>query len=140
MASTRVDVGQVNRHHELGEDGPAILVAPVRPPLGGHPDAVGLHKIRNVLNGRESAGDVDAIVVPSQHQVRPEVELLQRAVAGEIRAELHLEAREFHAVLLDRVEFADGEPRQCEQKRARKVGPQRIAVEIGPLQRIPRCG
>jgi hypothetical protein len=41
--------------------------------------------------------------VPRQEQIRPEVELLQRAVAGEVRTELRLESDQFHAVLLDRL-------------------------------------
>src|SRR6185295_4897657 len=97
-----------------------------------------LREVRNILDGRESACNFDTVVVSCEEQVRPEVELLKRAVAGEVRTEPHLEAGEFEAILVDRFEFADRETRQRKQKRARQVGPQRIAVEIGALQRIPR--
>ena len=138
VASTRSGSRTVNRHHELVEHRPAVVAAPVGPSFGRHHDAVGVHEVRNVLNRQEAARDVHAVVVARQQQVGPEVELLQRAVADEAVGNRELQAGQCSAVVFDRVELAHREPRQRQQERACQVRPQRVAVEVGPLQRIPR--
>jgi hypothetical protein len=42
-------------------------------------------------------------------------------------------------VILDWIDFGDDEVGQRHQERGSQIGPQRVAVKVGPLQGIPRC-
>jgi hypothetical protein len=61
-------------------------------------------------------------------------------VTDEDGREVPLEAGQRGAAVLDGFEFADRESGKREKERTGEVGPQRVAVEVRPLQRIPRCG
>jgi hypothetical protein len=76
-------------------------------------------------------------MVTPQQILGIEVELLQCAVAGVLRREARLQALEHFAALLDRINLLNREAGQREQKRAGEVGPEGVAVEVGPLQRVP---
>src|ERR1700753_4203926 len=80
-SSCQIDVADVNGHHEILGDDPAIGVAAVRPSPGRQLDPVSFHDVVDVLDCRESAGDVNPVVVTAQQEVAAEIEFLRLAVS-----------------------------------------------------------
>src|ERR1700744_960932 len=89
-SSCQIDVADVNGHHEILGNDPAVGVAAVRPPPGRQLDPVGFHDVVNVLNCRESAGDVNPVVVTAQQEVAAEIEFLRLAVSRKLIRKLRL--------------------------------------------------
>jgi hypothetical protein len=61
-------------------------------------------------------------------------------MADEAGREEHLKTGQRDAAVLDGIQFSDGELGECQKERTGEVGPQRVAVEVRALQRIPWRG
>src|SRR6478752_7821006 len=116
----------------------AVSVGAVGPPFGRQFDAVAFDDVVHVLDGRESSCHFHAVVMPTQQVIIAEVELLNRGVTRDFGWKTCLQSEPSVSTVLDGGELADRNALRCKQKRRGEVGPQRVAVEVRAVQRIPR--
>ena len=89
------------------------------------------------LTLQRSTGDLQQIVMTPQEKVRPEIELLFRAVAREARRKPNAKSAPNLGALLPGLDLRHVETRHCHEERRRQVSPSRITIEIRHLHEVP---
>ncbi|MNE74061.1 hypothetical protein D3C80_1701110 [compost metagenome] len=90
------------------------------------------------MGSGHAAAHIDVVVVAAQQKVIAEIEVLDGAVGCDAVGKVHPQMPPEFGPLLQWLDFLAGYARQGEQEGHGQVGPHRIAVEVGPVQRVPR--
>ena len=105
--------------------------------LRGKSHPVDRDDVSDILRDGKCAGDVDVIIVSAQDEVLAEVKVLLLAVTGDRLGESHPQAAPALRTFLPGRDLRDFEAGHHHEERRREIGPHRIPVEVGPIQRIP---
>jgi hypothetical protein len=132
-----MDVADVDGDHQRVEPRPGVRPSGIGATPARQADAVRFDIAVYQLGRVEGARNIDIVVVGSEEEVITEEEVLQGAVRryrpGESCADYPPRLAPFRSWL----PLRHLDPVDRQQEGRGQVGPQRIAVELGPVQRIP---
>jgi hypothetical protein len=117
----------------------AVGTSRVGTPLCGKTNAVELCGVIDVLGRRKATCDIYLVVMATQQEVWPEIQILLRAVAGDRSEESYPQHPPGLTFFTPGRNFVNLKTRHRHQERRVQISPHGVATEVGAVQRLPRC-
>lgn len=138
LVLAEADIAEVDRDHQWLLDWAIIRPALVSASFCRQTQALNLRVVVNELGGCKSARDVNAVVVPTKHEILVEKEVLNVAVRGEIRWKAYAEPAPDLTIFRPGFDLLSFDAGHFEKEGRGQVGPEGISIEVCPMERIPR--
>src|SRR5471030_3335218 len=137
--SFKRDVADVDIHQQrLGHEHIVAFVG-VDASFGKELKSLDLSIVVGIIESRGAAQDIDGVIVTPKQSVRSETGDLLLGVTLDVIGKDHFEPAPSFSLDLDGTHFLGEETRLRVQKGRIEIGPQRLALEVRDVQRIPGC-
>src|SRR5215831_17537458 len=137
--SAEFHLTDVDVDHQHIQDRSTVRASGIGAPTSRKPYAARFSVLRCELRSRKATGDVDLVVMSAQQQVVAEKEILNEAVSLDRPRKVRTQDAPRLSALLPWLGLLNSYVARPKKEGRREIGIERLAVEIGEMERVPGC-